>query len=619
MHSPGFFPKGYLCKPGNNGYDMVLAFATRYEFDPAMTPWNEVPEDVRNMFYYGDPTPLVVTFRSRSGRVSLRTLNFPGFYGWVRDWDAGGTYTDNIICPSCNGARLKPEYLAVKLQGYNIHQLSTMPLFKLFETTTKIQLSRTHRAHPNLQIIQRRLGFLNKVGLGYIKLNRVSSTLSAGEAQRVKLAGLLGSEITNLTVILDEPSRGLHPKEVNALFEALSDLRNMGNTVIVVEHDLEIIEKADHIIDMGPGPGIRGGEIVFKGPPEEIKTANSITGKWLSKQSPVAYRKLSPPSKWMIIEGAEENNLKGETIKIPLNLLVGICGVSGSGKSTLIIDTIGRILAPTKHTTSVAREPLEPGKHKAILNRPKKTLIVDQTKEGIQSPAKFLKIDKPIIKAYADGPEAQALGLDERKLGARCSVCRGSGFKRTDMGFLPDIYTNCEICNGTGYSPEAWDVSLKGYRLPEINQLTITEVYELFKDTPRVAEPLKAAIDVGLGYLVLHQPGYSLSGGEAQRLKIAAELAKKTGKGTLYILDEPTLGQHMEDVDRLIQVLHRLVVEGNSVIVVEHHPTVLTNCDWIIELGPKGGEAGGYIIASCPPTEVKDTPTAPFIKKLLEI
>jgi excinuclease ABC subunit A len=617
MYSPGFFPKGYLCKPGNNGYDIIQAFARRHGFDPFTTPWKEVPVHTRNMFYYGDPNPLEVTFRSKSERITTRRINFSGFYGWIRDWDIGGTYTNNVVCLDCNGARLKPEYLAVKLLGYNIHQLSTISLDKLKEIINKIQLPTTHIAYPNLQIIRRRLSFLNKVGLGYINLSRVSATLSAGEAQRIKLAGLLGSEMNNLTIILDEPSRGLHPREVDALFEALSDLKKLGNTVIVVEHDLEIIDRADHIIDLGPGPGKKGGEIVAEGTPEEIKQTSSVTGKWLSKKIYQKSLRKKNPSCWMIIEGAEENNLKGETVRIPLNALVGICGVSGSGKSTLVVDTIGRILAPIKHTTSVAREPFEPGKYKKIVNGPKKALIVDQSKKRIHSPAKFMNIDKKIFKVFAESTEARALGLDEKKIRAKCTVCNGAGFIQLDMGFLPNIFEDCESCNGTGYAEEAWNVKLKGYSLPEITQLTIEEIYELFRDYEKLAEPLKEIIDVGLGYLVLHQPGYSLSGGEAQRLKIAKELAKKTSEGTLYILDEPTLGQHMEDIERLINILHRLVLRGNSVLVVEHHPTILANCDWLIELGPEGGEEGGYIIAAGPPNSIIGTPTSQFLKKQL--
>ncbi len=617
MHSPGFFPKGYLCQPGNNGHDIVQAFAARHGFDPSATPWKEVPEDVRNMFYTGDPEPIEVTFHSRTGRISTRTVKFPGFYGWVRDWDIGGTYTDTVTCPTCKGARLRPEYLAVKLEGFNIHELNNIPLSELRDIIDRVKTPDSHPATPNLRTAQRRLEFLNRVGLGYLKLGRVAATLSAGEAQRVKLAGLLGSELTNLTVLLDEPSRGLHPREVNALFDALAELRDEGNTVIVVEHDLELIEKADHIIDMGPGPGISGGKIVAEGSPEDIRKSESVTGKWLRNKHSKFISRNRKPKKWLIIKGARENNLKRETVEIPLGVLVGVCGVSGSGKSTLIIDTLGRILDPIKHTTSVAKEPLDPGAYDSIINQPKKAQIIDQTRKGIQSPTKFLGIEKKLLRLFADSPDAHIHGLDEKKLGKRCSVCRGSGTERIDMGFLPDIYTTCETCSGSGYSPEVWDVRLRGYTLPEINQLTISEVFEVFKDEESVAESLRAAIDVGLGYLVLHQPGYSLSGGEAQRLRIASELAKKK-EDTLYILDEPTLGQHMEDVERLNKVLHRLVDEGNSVIVVEHHPNLLAQCDWLIELGPEGGEEGGCVIASCPPRKLHGTPSAPYIEKVLE-
>ena len=618
MHSPGFFPKGYLCQPGNHGYDIIQAFAARHGFDPSTTPWRGVPDKVRQMFYMGDPEPLEVTFQSRAGRISKKILRFPGFYGWVRDWDVGGTYTDTITCPTCNGARLRPDYLAVRLQGYNIHELSNMPLSRLKEIINEIKTPSDSLVESNLKIAQRRLEFLNRVGLGYLNLGRVAASLSAGEAQRVKLAGLLGSEITSLTVLLDEPSRGLHLREVNALFDALSELRDNRNTVIVIEHDLEIIEKADHIIDMGPGPGAYGGKIVAEGTPEDIMRSDSVTGRWLKEPNRKTSSRKRRPEKWMIIKGARENNLKGESVTIPLGVLVGVCGVSGSGKSTLIIDTLGRVLDPVKHTTSVAREPLDAGEYDSITNKPKKTRIIDQTRKGIRSPAKFLGINKKLVRLYAESPDAHSLGLDEKKLRKNCNVCRGIGTVRIDMGFLPDIYTECETCQGTGYSPEAWGVRLNGYSLPEINQLSIAEVYELFQDETSIAEPLKAALDVGLGYLVLHQPGYSLSGGEAQRLRIAAELSKRNTAGTLYILDEPTLGQHMEDVNRLCDVLQRLVDEGNSVLVVEHHPSLLARCDWLIELGPEGGKAGGYVIASCPPKELRGTPTSPYIEKLLK-
>jgi len=630
MYSPGFFPKGYLCKPGNGGYDIVRAFAQRHGFDPEVTPWDQIPTEVQQMFLFGDPEPLEVTFRNPRGRTHLSKITFKGFYGWVRDWDVGGTYTDTVQCPDCKGARLRPQYLAVTLNGYNIHQLSEQPLSRLreiFENNQKFLRGGpggavfSKSAPPGLYTIKKRLGFLERVGLGYLHLNRVSATLSAGEAQRVKLAGLLGSGLTSLTVLLDEPTRGLHPCEVKALVEALKELRDEGNTVIVVEHDPGVIEEADHIIDIGPFAGTGGGRIAAHGSPREIAGKDTITGAWLRREKRCTFRgQRRKPGKWLIIKGARENNLKNETIKIPRGVLVGICGVSGSGKSTLLMDTLGRVLVPVKHTTSVAKEPLEPGAHDEIIGAPSRALLVDQSKKGVQSPAAFLELVQSLIRLYAQGEDARALGLDAAVLGKRCSVCQGSGLVRLDMGFLPDILSECETCEGTGYSGEMRGVKLHGCSLPQVNRLTIDEVYGLFGDYEQIAGPLKAARDVGLGYLVLRQPGISLSGGEAQRLKIAKELCKKTTGESLYILDEPTVGQHLEDVSRLIQVLHRLVDEGNSVIVIEHHPYLLAACDWLLELGPGGGPDGGRVIASGTPEMISEmeTPTAPFIKEVLE-
>ncbi|MFA9496297.1 MAG: ATP-binding cassette domain-containing protein [Candidatus Bathyarchaeota archaeon] len=614
MYSPGFFPQGYLCKPGNGGYDVVQAFAARHGFDPAETPWEMLPQKVRQKFYTGDPEPLEVLFTNPKGRTHTRTVNFPGIYGWIRDWDVGGTYTDTEICPACNGARLRPEYLAVKLSGHNIHELGIMPLKELEQVTDSVSALEGHPTNINLDTVKRRLRFLMQVGLGYINLNRISATLSAGEAQRIKLAGLLGSRLTSLTVLLDEPTRGLHPREVNALYGALAELRDEGNTVILVEHDMEIIEKADHIIDMGPGAGVNGGIITAQGTPKSISEADSVTGKWIKGRVKEA-RDPRKPSGWITVTGAVENNLKGDPVRIPRRVLTGICGVSGSGKSTLIIDTLGRALNPVKQTTSVAREPLDPGAYDSIENTPRNALIINQTKRGIQSPSKFLGLDRQLVKVYSESAEARAKSLKMKSLTRRCTVCNGRGTIRTEMEFLPDIYSECETCRGTGYGSEAWEVKLNGFSLPELNGLTLEEVYSQFMDHEKVAKPLKAALDVGLGYLVLHQPGYSLSGGEAQRLKIAKELSKRRLGETLYILDEPTLGQHMEDVERLKGILHRLVDEGNTVIVVEHHPGVLASCDWVIELGPEGGAEGGRVIAEGPPGEIWDTPTAPYIAK----
>jgi excinuclease ABC subunit A len=629
MYSPGFFPKGYLCKPFNGGYYQVVALAERYGFDPATTPWNEMPPQAQQAFLFGDPEPMTFTYHSRTGRSHSRVGKFGGFYRWIGDWDVGGTYTDTQICPGCHGGRLRPEYAAMTLQGHNLQGLSEMPLAHLYGVIQDVRASAVQGAdmreivEPSVHTVLRRLRFLLQVGLGYVHLSRPASSLSAGEAQRISLAGLLGSGLTSLTVLLDEPTRGLHPAEVNALLEALSELRDEGNTVIVVEHDPELIRAADYLIDMGPGAGAAGGEIVARGTPQEVANADTATGCWLRRERHPEARSRRVPQDWMTVRGARANNLRNVDVHLPLGALVGLCGVSGSGKSTLLIDTLGLKLDPRKQTTSVAYENVDPGEHDAIEGAPSRVILVDQTKRGVRSPANYLGLNKPIHALYAESEDAQALGFDEKQMAERCSVCGGSGSTRIEMSFLPDVHTSCEACHGTGYCPEAWEVRANGVALPDVFSKTIDQVYELFGDSERLARPLTAARDVGLGYLVLRQPGYALSGGEAQRLKIVKELCRKSknGGGTLYILDEPTVGQHLEDVARLTGVLHRLVDVGNTVFVIEHHPHLLAACDWLVELGPGGGPDGGLVIATGAPEAVAggDTPTAPYLREVLEV
>jgi len=624
MYSPGFFPKGYLCKPGNGGYYLVQALAARYGFDPATTPWNEMTPEAQRAFLFGDEEPMQFTYQSPRGITRKSTHAFPGFYGWVRDWDVGGTYTDTEVCPDCKGARLRPEYLAVTLGDQNVHEMSEMPLSQLYQVLRGVSTPEVEAqvVGGSLRTALRRLRFLLQVGLGYLHLNRISSTLSAGEAQRVKLAGLLGSGLTSLTVLLDEPSRGLHPSEVQALVGALVELRDEGNTVVVVEHDPLLIRSADKLVDLGPGAGVEGGRIVAQGSPEEVAKANTITGAWLRGERHVGAARLRRrPRSWLTIRGARANNLRIEHARLPMGTLVGICGVSGSGKSTLLIDTLGRALAPKKQTTSVARESLEPGQFESMDGAPARTIIVDQARKGVHSPVIFLDLVQPLLELYASSDDAKALGLDEKGLARRCTACGGFGSTRIEMDFLPDVYVPCETCHGTGYRPEAWDVRWRGLTLPELTALTIDEAYNISRDQEALARPLSAAWSVGLGYLVLHQPAHTLSGGEAQRLKIAKELCKKAAEETLYILDEPTIGQHLEDVAKLIDVLHRLVDVGHTVIVIEHHPHLLAACDWLIELGPGGGPDGGRIVASGTPEDFAegDTPTAPYLREVLRV
>jgi excinuclease ABC subunit A len=448
----------------------------------------------------------------------------------------------------------------------------------------------------------------------------VAGTLSAGETQRIRLSSLLGSGLTSLTILLDEPTRGLHPSEVTALVQSLAALRDEGNTVIVVEHDPVVIRAADHLVELGPGAGESGGRVVAQGSPEQVARTNTPTGRWLAGiQGAAALPPRRAPRGWLTVRGARANNLAGDTVRLPLGVLTGVCGVSGSGKSTLMIDIIGRALAPVKQTTSVAYEPVEPGAHDAIEGAPARVILVDQGRTGVHSPAAFLDLLGPLRSLYAASEDARALGLDESAFASSCSTCDGRGVITLDMGFLPDVHVPCETCRGTGCLPEAWQVRVHDIALPELFGLTIDQVQALFADDEAIARGLRSAQELGLGYLILRQPGHALSGGEAQRLKLAREVVKKVARGTLYILDEPSVGQHLDDVQRLVRVLNRIVDGEASVIVVEHQPHVLVACDWLVELGPGGGPAGGRVIAGGTPEELARgaTPIAPYLRELL--
>ena len=640
MYSPGFFPNGYLGKPFNGGYYQVQALGAHYGFDPAMTPWNQIHTEAQQAFLFGSEVELTIHYESRTGRRNTYQGKWPGFYGMIRDWDVGGTYTNSEPCPSCQGTRLRPEYLAVKLGDQNIYELNQMTLWDL-EKHLQLHLpslenppssgARSRGVQASMNTVQERLQFLIQVGLGYLHLGRIAGTLSAGEAQRIRLASLLGSGLTALTLLLDEPTRGLHPGEVDALVAALVKLRDEGNTVIVVEHDLQVMRAADWLVDVGPGAGQHGGQIVAQGPAEGVAAADTLTGialrttpKLFDQDQTTRKPGVDDQVRPITIRGARANNLKDLTLDIPLGRMVGVCGVSGSGKSTLVIDTLGRALAPKKQTTSVAYEPVDPGEHDAIEGDLRRVLLVDQSKSGVSSPAGFLKLVKPLQTLYAASKDAKALGINQQQLASRCSSCRGTGTISLDMAFLPAIHQPCETCNGTGCVAEAWKVRLYGIAYPDVFNLTIDQAFELFGGKNRLSRSLAAARDVGLGYLVLRQPRYSLSGGEAQRLKIASELSRASPRasktsGSLYILDEPTIGQHLSDVARLTAVLRRLVTEGGSVIVVEHHPHLLAACDWLLELGPVGGPEGGYLVAAGPPAQIAAgaTPTAPYLREVL--
>ena len=622
MFSPGFFPKGYLCKPFNGGYDMVQAFAARFGFDPATTPWNEISPEAQLAFLFGDPEPIKVTYTSRSGNVTYRTEKFPGFYGWIRDWDQGGTYTETIPCPECGGVGLRQPYRDVCLLEMTPYELRTLSLAKIQPLLNTLPEEETQNGilKPVLSRIRDRLRYLCNVGLGYLNLDRYTATLSAGEAQRVRLAGLLGGGLTGLTLMLDEPTRGLHPSEVDAMVKTLKQLRSEGNTVIVVEHDLQVMRAADHILDMGPGAGRFGGQVVAQGEPHRVADAPTPTGRWLSGRARIHIPKeRNQPRAWMTLHQPSGFNLKMEKLSVPLGLLVGVCGVSGSGKSTLILDTLARILAPVKQTTSVAYEPISPEPYQGLEGAPPKTLVIDQTRAGLHSPASFLGIEKALRTIFASSPDAVSLGLGDTAFKRTCSACKGLGRVRIEMGFLPDVFETCETCGGSGYPPEVKAVQVHGLTLPEAMARPLEEIQQVFNEEEHLMRLMEPALQVGLGYLILGQPGRTLSGGEAQRLKIAAELAKRSSAESLYILDEPSVGQHLADIQRLIHVLQTLVAEGGSVLVVEHHTHILAACDWLIELGPGGGPAGGEVIAAGTPETLAAgaTPTAPYLREIL--
>jgi excinuclease ABC subunit A len=617
MYSPGFFPGSYFGKPGNGGYDMLRALALRYGFDPATTPWRDMSAAAKQAFLFGDDAPLEVEFRTPA-RTSVRTVSWRGLFSLVEHWDIGGLYTEHVTCRACQGGRLRAEFLAVRLAGRNRHELHTMPLVGVAAVLADVVAEAPVEAVAHaLTKARRRLDFLARVGLGYLHLDRTCSTLSAGEAQRLKLSSLLGGELTGMTVLLDEPSRGLHPREVGALTDELVALTAEGNTVIVAEHDPAVLGRADHLVVVGPGAGKAGGRLVASGSPRQL--AASPHAWALGAAAPAESRRRRHPSDWLQIKRPRENNLSGEDISLPLGVLAGVCGVSGSGKSTLVVDTLARALAPKRLTSSVAYEPVRPGRHDAIEGAPARTVVADQAAQGTTSPGAFLGVSGALRRAFAASDEAVAMGLTAKELVPRCDGCHGRGLVREDMGFLPTITYPCDACDGTGYRAEVRSLAVRGRALPETESLELTEVLAVWGDDAAIAGPLELAVELGLGHLVVRQPAASLSGGELQRLKLVRELAKEGVPATLFVLDEPTVGQQERDVARLIEVLDRVVGAGHSVLVVDHHPTLLAACDWLVELGPGGGPDGGRVVAAGTPDDVAHGPTAtaPYLREVL--
>jgi excinuclease ABC subunit A len=541
------------------------------------------------------------------------------------------SYMSSKPCPKCKGQRLKPETLAVIINGRNIAYVTSLSIGEAqrwFEELT-LPLKEASIAHLILKEINARLGFLVNVGLDYLTLHRSAGTLSGGEAQRIRLATQIGSSLMGVLYILDEPSIGLHQRDNTRLIQTLEHMRNLGNTLIVVEHDEDTMLASDYIIDIGPGAGIHGGQVIAVGTPEEImENPASITGQYLSgrKFIPVPAERRKPNGKWLEIKGAKENNLRGVNVKIPLGVFTAVTGVSGSGKSTLINEILYKTLARELNGAKV-----RPGEYKELtgLDHIEKVIDIDQSPIGRtprSNPATYTGVFDDIRDVFSATTEAKVRGYKKGRFsfnvkGGRCEACRGDGIIKIEMHFLPDVYVPCDVCKGNRYNRETLEIRYKGKNIAEILEMTIEDGCEFFKNIPRIHRKISTLLDVGLGYMKLGQPATTLSGGEAQRVKLAAELYRRSTGKTFYILDEPTTGLHIDDIDRLLKVLHRLVDNGDTVLVIEHNLDVIKTADYLIDLGPEGGNRGGTIVATGAPEDVvkvKGSYTGEYLKPILE-
>jgi len=615
---------------------LLHALAERHGFRTDV-PVRELPEGVVQLILYGDGgRPVTVRYQARSGRTRAYTVTYEGVIPSLRRrYDSTSSdyvraeieqYMAARPCPACGGTRLKPEARAVTVAGRSIVEVTRMSVgeaLRFFEELADAGrpqplLSERERliAHQILKEIRARLRFLVDVGLDYLTLERPTATLSGGEAQRIRLATQIGSGLMGVLYVLDEPSIGLHPRDNRRLIRTLLRLRDLGNTLIVVEHDEETIRTADWIVDIGPGAGEHGGRIVAQGTVEDIIAApESITGQFLGGRRKIAVpaRRRPGNGNWLTIKGARENNLKGIDVSFPLGCFICVTGVSGSGKSTLVTDTLYRRLAQIFHR---AKE--RPGRHDTIvgLEHLDKVINIDQSPIGRtprSNPATYTGAFTPIRELYASLPEARARGYTPGRFsfnvkGGRCEACQGEGIIAIEMQFLPDVYVPCEVCHGKRYNKEALEIEYKGKNIADVLDMTVEEALAFFENFPAIRNKLQTLYDVGLGYIRLGQPATTLSGGEAQRVKLSTELSRRATGRTLYILDEPTTGLHFADIERLLNVLQRLTDAGNTVIVIEHNLDVIKCADWIIDLGPEGGDAGGEVVAVGTPEEVAENP-----------
>ena len=616
------------------------AIAHKYNFT-LDTPINKIPEEAFSKILNGSEeslklhnTPLGVTsnyFLSFDGIVDYIYNNYQYENNTKKNLGRADQYIKNVVCPECLGARLHKEALHFRLDGRNIADLASMDLSLLYQWFTTIEEKLTIRqktiAREIFKELRSRTKFLLDVGLGYLSLNRSAKSLSGGESQRIRLATQIGSQLVNVLYILDEPSIGLHQKDNLKLIRALRDLRDAGNSVIVVEHDREMILSADHVIDMGPGAGRHGGNIVATGSPAQIKKQKTLTSSYLNQQKkiPVPEKRRTGIGKKLILIGARGHNLKGIDVVFPLGLFICVTGVSGSGKSTLVNETLHPVLS-----NKFYRSLKEPLPYQSLLGTEHidKVIEVDQAPLGKtprSNPVTYTGVFSEIRKLFEQTQEAKIRGYKAGRFsfnvaGGRCEECKGAGVQTIEMNFLPDVYVRCNSCKGKRYNPETLEVKYKGYSIDEVLNFTINAAVDFFKSIPVIARKLKTLQDVGLGYITLGQPSTTLSGGESQRVKLAAELSKKDTGRTLYILDEPTTGLHFEDIRVLLEVLNKLVDKGNTVIVTEHNMEVIKVADYIIDLGKGGGMDGGEVMCQGTPEEVagcKKSYTAEFLAKEL--